>query len=240
MPSNSTNKTTDYGQFKLMDNNREQNRSHIEALKRAFSDSGNLTIVQPILVNDRFEIIDGQHRFLAAKELEEPIYYTVRPGLTIDDARSMNILHRSWHTDDYARSYANSGNRQYIEYLKLVEDYGFSHSVTVAAVYGSEHKGAFVRFRNGELEIEDLAATKERLERLAEVQEVFGRMDRPLAYALIKTFTVVGYNHKRMMDKLVRYGEQKVRHYASVPEYQRALEEVYNQSHAEGTRLRLY
>jgi hypothetical protein len=64
--------TSDYDQFVIMEANREQNRGHIEAIKAAFGEMGNLTRVQPILVNERFEIIDGQHRFIACKELGEP------------------------------------------------------------------------------------------------------------------------------------------------------------------------
>lgn len=133
----------DYNKFSFIGANRDTSRGHIENLKKAFEENGNLTEVQPILVNDRFEIIDGQHRFNVCKELGVEIYFTQVPGLTVHDARSLNILHRRWHLSDYIESYARAGDTNYQELLQLHEDYGFSLSVTVKYAVGNEPKGCY-------------------------------------------------------------------------------------------------
>lgn len=233
--------SNNYDQFVLLSNNRDQNRGHIEAIKSAFAEMGNLTRVQPILVNERYEIIDGQHRFIAAKELNEPIFFTMQPGLSVADARNMNILHRAWRLDDFVKSYAESGDTNYQKYLQLKEDYGFSHSIIMTYTTGSEKRGAFAAFRRGEFVATDMAAARARLDKLTEAAAItkYGR-DKFFAYAYLKAMEVPGFDQQRMLRKLAQTAEQLVRRFGQTSEYLRALEEVYNYQITETNRLRLY
>jgi hypothetical protein len=231
----------DYDQFTFMEANRDQNRGHIEALKRAFAEIGNLTEVQPILVNENFEIIDGQHRFVAARELEEPIYFVIRPGLRVTDARTMNILHRNWTIDDYARSYATT-DPNYQKYLELREDYGFSHTITLSFSLGDETPGMHATFRKGEFTLPDLPAARARLDKLSDIVEILPRLrrDNAFARAFLKVLQTPSYDHDRMVRKVTQVGEMILRKYGSFAEYQRALEETYNYNMSESNRVRLY
>lgn len=233
-------RTMNYDQFKFIHNNRDQSRGHIETLKRAFEEVGNLTEVQPILVNENYEIIDGQHRFIAAKESGAPIFYTVRPGLRISDARSMNILHREWTTDDFAHSYADGGDVNYKKYIEIKDDYNLPHSVIMEYINGGQSRGAFATFRHGEFVLPNEAAARHRLDMLLEVMPKLpiGK-DVNFARAYLKVMAVPGFDQARMVDKVTRLGDM-MRKYATVPEYQRAIEDLYNHGHGETTRLRLY
>lgn len=245
--SNSTatvQKSTDYDLFKFMDTNREAHRGHIESLKKAFEEVGNLMAVQPILVNENMEIIDGQHRFIAGKELGAPIFYMVRPGLTVSDARRMNVLHKGWNVDDYARSYANSGDTSYRRYLKLRDDYGFSHSIILAYTSPEgNYKGSFVDFRNGlfTMNEEQEVIARDNLDKLDEFLDSIPLVsrDRDFAYAFLKVIHAENYDQERMMDKVAKHGNL-MRRYGSIGEYMRALEDLYNHSYSEANRTRLY
>lgn len=245
--NNVIQQTSDYEQFKLIEANREQNRGHIEALKRAFDETGNLTKVQPILVNERFEIIDGQHRFIAAKERKEPIYYTIVPGLRIEDARKLNLLQRTWKIDDFAHSYAKQGYVSYQNYLKLREDYGINHSVALAAMFPTNARGQFKNFREGALVLPDeaLPAIRERLDMLMEALETSDLLkgkhgNRDFAQAFFRVTEMDGYDQERMVKKLKLFGPILIHQYASPGEYQRMLEEIFNYKTAEANRVRLY
>lgn len=241
VPHNVVQQTTNYEQFQLIGANRDQNRGHIEAIKRAFEEIGNLTAVQPILVNEHYQIIDGQHRFFACKELGLPIYFTMQPGLGIRDARNMNILHRAWRLVDYAHSYAESGDQSYQKFLTLASDYDvFSYSVLMAFSAGEQVKGAFAGFRRGEFVFRDVPAARARLDKLTEAVAVIYVKDQDFCYAYLKVMQVPGFDQRRMVRKLSQVGEQLIRRFGNVNEYQRALEEVYNHQMSEGNRLRLY
>lgn len=239
--TNVVQESSDYEQFVFLETNREQSRGHIEALKTAYEEIGNLTRVQPILVNDRYEIIDGQHRFIACKELGLPIYFTQVPGLGVAEARSINILHRGWTADDFAKSYAASGDVNYQTYLQLREDYGFSHSVMLAYLYPTDIKGHFRSFRNGELVIEDEEAARERLDRLAELGEYTKLVNnREFALAVLRASKAEGYDQRRMVRKVRLHGDSLLKRWSSVEDNMRMLEEIYNYAMQENSRIRLY
>ena len=235
--------TNNYDQFKFIEANREQSRGHIEALKRAFESNGNLTRVQPILVNDRFEIIDGQHRFIACKELGAPINFTVVPGLGVSDARGINILHKSWTTDDYARSYANTGDRSYQKYIQLKEDFGFNHSVMLLYLQGTgDRNGVYKEFREGAfvLEPDQEIPAMERLQRLEEIAEFLPEAkEKTFARALLRVMQSENYDHKRMVRKLADR-QSAIQRFRSIEDNLRQLEEAYNYKITEGNRVRLY
>lgn len=240
LPSNVVQVTRNYDQFGFFDANRVTYRGHIESIKRAFETMGNFTEKQPILVNENYKIIDGQHRFVACKEMGLPIYFTMQQGLGVADARAMNILHRSWQLVDYARSYAESGDTSYQKFLQLSEDYEFSYSVLMAYAVGGEKRGAFSGFRKGEFVFTDVPAARARLDKLAEAVEITNNHDKNFAYAYLKVMEVPGFDQRRMLRKLSQVGDTLIRRFGNPTEYQRALEEVYNYSMSEGNRLRLY
>ncbi len=98
--------TSNYGKFKIIDGNRPIN--HAKKIIESISKIG--VLWQPILVNERFEIIDGQGRFLAMKTLGKKIVYVVQPGLTIKHVRCLNENATIWKTKDYIHSYAVGGD----------------------------------------------------------------------------------------------------------------------------------
>lgn len=231
--------STDYNQFKLMRNNREPTRGHIESIKRAFEEQGNFMEINPILVNEKFEIIDGQHRYVACVELGLPVYYTMGQGLNINDARAINILHKQWISDDYAHSYAESGIDSYVKYLQLREDYGESHSIVICYANPNGIGRVFKNFREGDFEIEDYVATVERLDKLQSLRKLFPQIknDKNLGFAVLALLRSDNYDHAVMLRKAIAHGEN-LRKMGSITEYQRALEDLYN--HGRQNRIRLY
>ena len=68
------NYTSNYGMFKFLDQNRETMDKHIADLAASIKESGQ---IHAIVVNDKFEIIDGQNRFKACKLLGVPVMYII-------------------------------------------------------------------------------------------------------------------------------------------------------------------
>lgn len=225
--------TRNYDKFSFIHNNREQNDHHIEALKIAFKEIGNLTKVQPILVNDKYQIIDGQHRFAACRELGQPIYYTMAEGLNVKDAQKLNITQKKWSLDDYVWSYALGGDVNYQRYRQLREDYGMSNAIILPALFGvadSKHNPLYKTLRKGEMVIDEetYEAARERLDKLAEAVEIIPALKvREPGRAFIKILGSDNYNHERMLTKL--HGQKgKFNKYATLLDNLRQLEEFYN------------
>jgi hypothetical protein len=234
--------TTDYDRFVILDTNRSINPGHAETLKQAFEEHGNLTAVQPLIVNERMEVIDGQHRLTAARELGVPVFYRVIEGLRISDARTMNILHRGWTIKDWADSYAASGNVNYQRFLALLEAHELPMSIVLYAVRGYKASGAFKQFRDGELVItsEAMAEATKRLDMIAELAEMNSLASvSNFAVAYMQALSNEGFDHKLFMQRLERVPFLLTRQ-AGVPEYLQTIENIYNYNLVAKNRMRLF
>ena len=94
------NKTKNYEMFKFREDNRLKiDQSHVNKLINSIQ-SRNLLDMRPIIVNSDYEILDGQHRLLAAKNLGVEIYYEIEEKLEHKDIILMNVA-KSWAVCDY-------------------------------------------------------------------------------------------------------------------------------------------
>lgn len=114
-------RTNNYNLFKRLEGNREVSPKRVKLIKKSIEQIG--YIRNPIIVNERFEVIDGQGRLEALKELGKPIEYIIQPGLGIEECLLMNINQEKWQIIDYVKSYAERGNENYQRLLDLIELY---------------------------------------------------------------------------------------------------------------------
>src|ERR1700727_1121574 len=113
--------TTEYDKFKLFPCNRIITDGHV----RHISDSENFESWMrscPIIVNEDFYIIDGQHRFAACKKMHLPIYYTIREGAEVKDIIPLQGG-KPWRIEDYIRYHALNGNLSFRFLLDFRERY---------------------------------------------------------------------------------------------------------------------
>ena len=111
--------TRDYSQFRKMLGNRDAKSENkiVESIKAVG------LIPNPIIVNEKMEVIDGQNRLAALQQLEMPVYYLVVKGLDIEACRRLNIGQTNWGLDDYIASYANQGVADYQRLSSLINEF---------------------------------------------------------------------------------------------------------------------
>jgi len=66
--------STEFDMFKMFSFNCEIKPKKLRKLKESIQKE-NLLHLHPIIVDDKYNIIDGQHRFTCARDLNVPIYY---------------------------------------------------------------------------------------------------------------------------------------------------------------------
>lgn len=118
----------DYSVFRRLDENRSVLEGRVEKLVASLSEG---EIMNPIVVNEKMQIIDGQGRYEAKKALGLPIYYVVANGAGIDECRRMNRYNTNWNLDDYVESYANGGNDNYKRLVDMAHESGRSYSIAL-------------------------------------------------------------------------------------------------------------
>lgn len=133
-------RTNDLSMFKTLKANREVGEARKQMLIKSIDQNGYLT--NPIIVNERFEVIDGQGRLAACKELGSPIDYMIVPHAGIKECMVLNMNTKNWRVTDFIQSYAEQGNENYIRLLELSK-LGLGYNVFMFAngLYGGSNRG---------------------------------------------------------------------------------------------------
>lgn len=111
--------TKDLEMFKTISGNRVPNLQHVRRLVESIKQYG--MKCNPILVNEKHEVIDGQHRLLAAKETNSEIYFIILKGYGLNEVHTLNLNQKNWTKVDFLNGYADMGIKSYVELKKFHE-----------------------------------------------------------------------------------------------------------------------
>lgn len=143
--------TTEYDRFKTVSGNRNIQFNHLKRLVMSIQEK-NLLHAVPLIVNENFEIIDGQHRLAAARQLKVPVYYIQIEGLGISDIQRLNTYMRNWISDDYLDSYVRAKNPEYIKLKDFRKKFNLKHSAAMEILISPNVSGFINKKRDVEKE----------------------------------------------------------------------------------------
>lgn len=226
--------STEYKKFKTLKGNRAINRSHVLKIGRSIAAHPDLIQYNPVMVNEKMEIIDGQHRFEALKELEMTVPYVEIVGGSAEAAQILNANQANWKPLDYAKSFAANGNEHYATYVEVKEaNPDLRHGTMLALLEGGTGQGgtSTKKFRDGEFAVHNNSWQNE-LEQLEDVREVVGKgiwNRRDFTQSVVVFMRHPGYNHEQMLEKVEKYGQKYLKGLSGVAEHLQALERTYNE-----------
>lgn len=236
-------KTSDLSIFKLLNDNRDLNLLHVQRLVKSFE---HRHLVCPIIVNERFEVIDGQHRIEASKITGMPVYYIMMPGYTIEEVQILNANQKNWNSMDFLHMYCERGKKPYLELKEFMGHFpDFKLRVCIRLLEGPKDKSEDIngvrarskRFEEGRFLIPDLGKSYQIARRICEFKQFFDLYwTDQFVGAVLFLFKKKGYNHKEMLHKLGTY-HASLRKCASVEEYLLLLEKIYNWKRLEGNKI---
>lgn len=245
--SNQVRTTTDYTRFKTLVGNRKPNDLHVKRLSNSFQKR---YLFSPILINEKWQIIDGQHRFLAAKDLGLPINYITVEGYGLNEVQILNTNSANWKKEDYLKAYCDLGSKPYLEMKQFMNDFpDFGIAVSEQLITNSTggvnnknnlHKGRGIvkNFEEGRLTITDLKKSYENAEKVMMFKPYYDGYNRSVFVSgLIGIFKNENYNHAEMISKLAQQ-PSSLTHCTNVTQYKLLLEEIYNYRRREKVNLR--
>jgi ribosomal protein L18E len=152
-------RTKDYSKFKFSKENREIKTKTVNSIKESMKKFGFIT-GRPVLINTDGIIVDGQHRFLAAKDLGIEIEFEIITGDYINKMIELNSTQSNWTLEDYVNSYASQNIDCYRKLLKFQEKYDLSLSSAITIFFGgvnssSIRKGENLKIRQNAEQIAD-------------------------------------------------------------------------------------
>lgn len=228
--------TTDYGRFYKIEGNRKLKPTHVESLVRAFAVDPTIARYNPILVNETYGIIDGQHRLAALEKLHLPVYFIKEPGLTLENVIALNGGQKAWTPQDYAESWIERGNTEYQTYLNFKSEYGLNHDVLLRYL-SLDKPMTTTMYKDGRFFVPDEDRSRKLCDDLVTLKPHYNRWNnRAFALGFYYLWKHPEYNHKKMLQKLTKNPE-KISDRGTPEQYADMLSEIYNFSVQEHNRV---
>tara|TARA_R110002153_G_C13181811_1_gene485141 strand:+ start:55 stop:888 length:834 start_codon:yes stop_codon:yes gene_type:complete len=224
------NYSSDYGMFKFLDQNRETMDRHIADLAASIKESGQ---IHAIVVNDKFEIIDGQNRFKACKLLGIPVMYLQNKTASIKDVILMNNTQVGWKMRDYLRCFSNKKHDNYAEYVDVnnfMEEYKLNFSITLYLLSDarSDEYGR-VAFKKGTFKVKNMAKAKKMANVLVKIKAFAPDLVLIMRFcmAYFKLSELDRFDVDTSISQLKKY-RRKIDGAISYEDYLQRIKETYN------------
>lgn len=239
--------TDDYSLFSELENNRDVTRSRAEKLIASFSEK---EILNPLVVNEKMEIVDGQGRFEALKTLGRPIKFLISPGATIEDCRRMNQYNTKWVALDFVKSFVKSGNENYKRFLECREKTKLPFALILRLVNQTdkisvERCGKF-KYSYNKISAGELHFTEDDKNTVLHIYNLANQIKNALQlscrtneafYVAVKVMVEFkGYDHARMLKKCQAY-KHKFTQMANLENALKEFSSAYNQGVTQKNRL---
>ena len=225
-------KTKNYKMFKLFAGNRKI--QHRPDLLRSIADRG---LVNPIIVDSQYRVIDGQHRLHVCELLGIPVEYTVR-SFSEDAIIDMNINQKSWVLDDYLTRYVNQDNSNYVTLKSLMETYKLNLKQTLLVLNcglnpAKKDKDVFRfgRFKISPSEVQGFHSSMQLLTDIFKTND--GENENLFRYGNLFSSLVLivnhpNYKHEFFLDRLSETPTHKLKVRGTRADVCRSLEDIYN------------
>lgn len=244
MKNSDVKETRNYDQFTIGDFNRGIKPGNLKKLDKSVQRVGWLK--HPIMVNENMEIIDGQHRFVYAKEHNLPVYYIVIGGLGKEDCVTMNNIRMAWNLADYINFYAKQGIDNYVILKNIIEKYTFASPTTLIGIVKTTGAGGSLlgAVKNGTFSVSTREYNKaiEKLEFLKGiVQYVLSTSSRPSAIinAIAFAYDCPGVNKARLARQIKNYISMTTPA-ANLDMALKEVEKLYNYRNPRGEYVYIY
>ena len=235
-------KTYDYSLFKKLKGNRDIVESSLKGITKSIEEDGySHNLVQ---VNEKMEIVDGQHVARACMAHSLPIFYYIVEGANINDVTVMNTHRKNWGFDQWLNRYVTYQFQEYKIYKHFYELWGFDHWSTIfllCRTKGIRSRGTLKKtFESGKLKIETLEEGKAWAKRIMDIKPFYSNYNRrAFIQAMIRVFHDSSYNHKTFLKKLSLVRD-RLYDCSTVGLYLQRIDDIMNYQRPRNQRVNFY
>lgn len=227
-------RTNDYDKFINVIGNRKVSGGNYAKLYNSMKER---QMIIPILVNENFQIIDGQHRFICCKELGLDVYYYVIEGYNIESVKIINKNSKNWDIEDYLNLHKElevrglKNGTSYTVFYSLMNKYKISLNSLLeifSKAQGATISEMKIAFEDGTFRTFDIDMVEDFLEKLQVFNQLKQYKQNKFIKAFLKIYSYDGYDHSIMLQKLEKLS-YKLEKRTLVTEYVHMLiEDIYN------------
>lgn len=242
--------SSNYDDFAFIDGNRPIVEANVRRFMKIIEQGDLISEVEvnPVQVNRKWVVVDGQHRFLAHKRLGVPVpCITKRKNVELKGIIDINTVRKSWSMLDRVNSWAALGREDYVRLLNLWKELNAIHRIQIGTIAklaqeslaNSTVHGQRTNLRDGEWKF---LSTEENVRNVYTECLKFTELGE---WVISDTFVHCiqrlmnlqpGFDIKRMFLSAKKHPHKFVRA-ARKQDMLRMLEELYNFNRASGNRL---
>tara|TARA_R110001583_G_C5584045_1_gene403143 strand:+ start:386 stop:1225 length:840 start_codon:yes stop_codon:yes gene_type:complete len=220
-------KTTNYDVFKIHTANRKINKNHVDNIKKSMKKNFLLT---PIIVNEKYEVIDGQHRLQACKDLGLPVFYYVKNNYSIKEMQRLNAFNKNWTSNNYLDTGVALNDQDYIDYKRFKNKYDFSHDINITLLCDNTTHKDHEKFREGTFKVKnyELACKyADKIYLILPYYEGFKRRRFVSAILFLIKHKKEVFSINEFISKL-KNRPNSLQHCINTKQYLELIEEIYN------------
>ena len=179
-----TYQTSDYSMFKRLEGNRDVKSVRISKIKKSIEKNG--YILNPIVVNEKMEVIDGQGRLEVLKIMGLPVDFVVAKGTGIEECIALNASSTIWSMKDYIESFCELGFEDYITLNELLQEYPELKFNIVVSISSGVAQVPSKNIKSGNLRIpkDKMQEIRHDLDVAKRAGSLFAQVDGPRDYYL--------------------------------------------------------
>lgn|SRR5690348_11281865 len=222
-----------YDDFKSIIGNRNININHLNKLKESLKEK-DLKI--PIIVNEKLEVIDGQHRLQARRELNLPVYYIIISGLGITDTQKANANNKNWNSNDFLKFYVSQNYYHYKIFQTFQNKWKFNIWECLALLGFNDFSSR--EFYNGEFVSGNIDVANDMADKIYQIEPFYkGFKRRGFVLAMIKLLKNKEFDFEDFIQKL-SYQSSKMVDCTTTAQYLKIIEEIYNYKRRNEEKIR--
>lgn len=238
--------TTDYDAFVFPKWNRNVSNARVVAMVESIKKVGWLP--EPVLVNEKFEIIDGQSRVKALQICELPVEFCIVKGIGRKECQALNLFQKNWTTINYIDSYVADENPSYIWLRDALKRFKSIPSVVVTSVAVTKGNGFSCGGRMGSIIKEGrLQLTTQEMKRLSDLLFFLSRFSETAAYlggrkdvfysAIVFLYNLDAVDNERLCSVVNNSRYDGLVPSSTVEGWLTQIEELYNKKRHKNNRI---
>jgi DNA-binding Lrp family transcriptional regulator len=226
---NSIYKTTNYSMFKFRKDNRTISEGHVRNLSQKMKEKGWIAGSYAV-INERGEIIDGQHRITAAIKANVPVFYTIESKTSFDNIQDLNQGQKNWTKGDHIHGWVIKENENYVtldRYLKKFPEFKLTEMLMF--LNNTSKSVTKEEFENGEFKVRSLNVANQWINNFQKLEPYFekGYSKSIFVRAMLRVMKKDQFNFDEFLHKVsVRPG--MIHMCGTVDQYIEMIETIYN------------
>lgn len=232
--------TSDLSIFKFRVDNRSIKQGALRKIRKRMKDHG-WEKGSYVLVNEKFEVIDGQHRLIVARELGVSVQYIIERGAGFQMIKDRNTANNNWNIIDHLDGFVKTGNVHYVVLDRYMKNFPeLRPTECMMLTKNSISSSTRDVFETGKFETKDMKLAYVWGHQIMSLKPYFEKYYNKSIFvrSLIRVFQNPRFDFDEFLHR-VKLRPTMLEPCGTVEKYLEMIEKIYNYRRGDGNKVNL-